>query len=266
MGVIRTDEWLEEDFANPIEMCKKTLNEKSDEDPRSYYRYLIEYGMYKPTKQSKRNFEELKEHDVWGIVEEIYKKYRLKWRGPNIPIYIFPLGDRYRSFGQIGNRNDNGNRKSGLTFPDKLFLFLTPELDNKEIEAIFVHEYHHACRMTYLKKDIKDYTLLDSIVLEGLAEHAVEENCGKEYLAKWCKLYSDEQIISYWKRFLAKNLSVKKDHSQHDHLLFGGRGVPEMLGYAAGYSMIAKYKQSRNMKTGSSFTLNFDDFLSSTFV
>ncbi|MDF1512080.1 DUF2268 domain-containing putative Zn-dependent protease, partial [Robertmurraya sp. DFI.2.37] len=36
----------------------------------------------------------------------------------------------------------------------KCFLFLTPLEDLMELEALFVHEYHHVCRMNKQKKEI----------------------------------------------------------------------------------------------------------------
>ncbi len=66
-----------------------------------------------------------------------------------------------------------------------MFLFLTPLEDEKELEALIIHEYHHVCRMNKITKPIQEYTLLDSMVMEGLAEYTVENYCGKNYNAKW---------------------------------------------------------------------------------
>ena len=54
-----------------------------------------------------------------------------------------------------------------------MFLFLTPSLAEKELEALIVHEYHHICRLKILAKPYHEFTLLDSILMEGFAEYAV---------------------------------------------------------------------------------------------
>lgn len=216
--------------------------------------------MYKPSKQTENTFIQLKEKGAWSITSKIFTKYQQKWHGPNIPVYIFPIANRQNLFQQTSNQ------KSGVSFHDKLFLFLTPTLSYKEIEALFVHEYHHVCRMKNTEKALENYTLLDSIILEGLAEAAVLDNCGPDYLAKWCRLYPDTKIKTFWERYLVKNLTIKKDDSQHDRLLFGGKGIPNMLGYAAGYTIVEKYKKSRNLTEPASFTIEAKDFLEIAFL
>lgn len=260
MGVIKTNLWLEKHFNDPIEIAEKILQAHRDTKPRQFYRYLLDFGMYKPNNQTQTAFNKLKQENVWDKTEVLFKKYQQKWQGPDIPVYIFPQADRYRPIVR------NSSKKSGLSFPDKLFLFLTSELPIKELEALLVHEYHHICRMKKNKKDIKNYTLLDSIILEGLAENAVEETCGKDYLAPWYKMYSDEQIRAYWNRYLEDNLSMKKDQPTHDQLLFGRRGVPAMLGYATGYTIIAKYKEKNHLKWNETFTMDSNQFLTTAFL
>lgn len=279
-GVIKTDNWLDEHFFDPIEICKLVLLEnqskkiiellsqpqsqsrsQSRTNPNSqhFYRYLQKFGMYRPTRQLHVAYKDLKQKDVWSAAERAFMKYKQKWNGPDIPVYIFPLSER----GGLFTRSSS--KKSGVSFHDKLFLFLTPDLPEKEIEALLIHEYHHVCRMNHIDKKIEDYTLLDSIILEGLAEAAVEENCGKHYLAKWCSQYSKDQLLQYWKKYLKNNLTLKKDQPQHDQLLFGGRGVPSMLGYAAGYQMIQTYKETNNLTDIDSFTIDANDLLTGKF-
>ena len=44
-------------------------------------------------------------------------------------------------------------RKSGIAFKDQIYLFLSPELPDKMIEALVIHEYHHAARMNFYSKE-----------------------------------------------------------------------------------------------------------------
>jgi uncharacterized protein YjaZ len=250
--VIETNMWLKEKFDHPVEICQKIIEDK--ENAKDFYRYLLKFGMYNPTKNCRDTYEILEEKKVWKTVNSFYKKYRKEWNGPDVPVYIFPMYERPQLFSK------STTNKSGLSFQDKFFLFLSPNLHEKEIEALFVHEYHHVCRMNALKKEIKEYTLLDSIVLEGLAELAVRESCGINYLAEWCKLYSTEEIHQYAKKLLVDNLSIKKDTRLHNQLLFGEGNYPKMLGYATGYAIASNYRESKKISLPDTFTISSDHF------
>ena len=91
----------------------------------------------------------------------------------------------------MGNRKMD--HKAGVSFKNKMFLFLTPLQDEKELEALIVHEYHHVCRLNKLVKPLDEYTLIDSIVMEGFAEYVVTKYCGKEYNAKWISLLHERR-------------------------------------------------------------------------
>lgn len=87
--------------------------------------------------------------------------------------------------------------KNGYSFEDKMFLFLPANISDEELEALFVHEYHHICRLKKTGKRVLEHTLLDSIIMEGLAEHAVLDYCGKQYLLRWNSLYSTEALEKF---------------------------------------------------------------------
>lgn len=210
--------------------------------------------MYKPNRKSKKTFEEMKTRKLWEKIDKIYLKYKRKWKGPDVPIYIFPMDE------SNGRLMKEGNGKSGVSFKDKLFLFLTPIENLKEIEALFVHEYHHVCRMNGLKKEPVEYTLLDSIILEGLAEHAVAENCGEEYTGDWSRRYSTQELAKYWKKDLSEKLSITRKDKLHDQILFGMGNRPRLLGYAIGYEIVKQYKQHENFTEKASFRIPSDKF------
>lgn len=210
--------------------------------------------MYKPNHRTRKTLEKLEEGKFWSVIEGIYLKYKRKWKGPDIPILIFPM-DHSNS-----RLMREGNGKSGLSFIDKMFLFLTPVEDEKELEALFVHEYHHVCRMQALKKNPEEYTLLDSIILEGLAEHAVAENCGEKYTGEWSRRYSTTVLAGFWEKELKEKLSIKRNDRQHDELLFGLGSNPRLLGYAMGYEIVKQYKQHGNFTEKTSFKIPSGEF------
>ncbi|MBS8263083.1 hypothetical protein DYI25_01375 [Mesobacillus boroniphilus] len=210
--------------------------------------------MYKPDPRTRKTLEELDAGEFWSVTEEIFMKYKRKWKGPDIPIFIFPMDHSNARLMR------EGKGKSGLSFIDKMFIFLTPINDEKELEALFVHEYHHVCRMRAQKKNPEEYTLLDSIILEGLAEHAVAENCGEKYTGDWSRRYSTKVLAEFWENELAEKLSLKRNDRQHDELLFGLGSKPRLLGYAMGYEIVKQYKQHGYFTEKASFKLPANEF------
>ncbi|MDQ0268747.1 DUF2268 domain-containing protein [Cytobacillus purgationiresistens] len=255
MGVIRTDQWLKESFDKPEELIKPLLTDFNEDDSHKLYAFLETFGMYSPNRRSKKIFDQLVEKDSWETVERLHKKYKKKWQGPDVPIYIFPI-----AAGGIFS-DWHGGMKSGLSFSDKIFLFLPVLQDEKELEALFVHEYHHVCRINKQQKTINQFNLLDSIVLEGLAEYAVEMNCGKQYRSKWCTKFTRDEIEEYWNRYVKDHLDVKKNKRVHDQVLFGGKRYPRMLGYSVGYEIISIFREREVLTIKNSFILEAEKFL-----
>ncbi|WP_231734802.1 DUF2268 domain-containing protein [Bacillus sp. FJAT-29937] len=255
MGVIRTDLWLEEDFYNYEKICARLAKSFSDNSPNKIYKYLSQFGMYKPNRQSYENFTELKKRNYWEKTEEIFRKYKKKWKGSDIPIYIFPMA----SINSLFSRSKKA--KSGVAFNDKIFLFLSPFENDLELEALFIHEYHHTCRLNHQNKKIEDSTLIDSIILEGLAEHAVKEYCGKEYVAHWSENYSKKEILYFWERFLKQQITTKRLSKLHDDILYGRGTYPKMLGYSAGFVIVSMYKEEKDLTLQQSFRLDSESFI-----
>lgn len=246
---------METDFNRPQVICEQLLAFfEGDADAKKVYSYLKNFGMYKPERRSKKIFEELKSEKFWSATEKIFRKYQRKWKGPDIPIFIFPM--------DVSNSRlmKEGKGKSGLSFIDKMFIFLTPLEDEKELEALFVHEYHHVCRMRAQKKSPADYTLLDSIILEGLAEHAVATHCGEEYTGDWSRRYSTKTLAGFWDEEIKKKLSLTRNDREHDQILFGLGSKPRLLGYAMGYEIVKQYKQLGNFTEKASFYSPANEF------
>ena len=251
VGVINTKKWLEDHFSDPITICDKLKGNFDEDESENIYQYLVSFGMYKPTRRSKLVFEQLKSDDTWEKINQYFKKYKKKWNGPDIPIYIFPFQVSWRG-------TDN---KSGVSFPDQLFLFIGEVEDDKELEALFIHEYHHVCRILYQKKKMVAYSLLDSMIMEGLAELAVKENCGEKYHANWCHLYEEEELVNYWEITLKDLLDVKKTEPLHDQLLYGLGRYPNMIGYCTGFYLVEQFHRKKNMSESKYFTIESEQFL-----
>jgi uncharacterized protein YjaZ len=250
LGGVETDKWLETDFHRPLEICERMRESFGGDSSIRIYQYLLDFGMYRPNRRTLEAFTELKERKAWERLEKIILKYKKKWHGPDVPVYLFP-----KHTGGMFSTRSHDTQKSGVSFEDKVFLFISPLDDEKELEALFVHEYHHVCRLNKQKKVVKDNTLLDAVILEGLAENAVLEMCGERYLAKWCTQYSSKELSQIWNREFKKHLDCKKTSRLHDDLLFGLKKYPPLIGYALGYKIVTLYKEKNKLSINDSFIL-----------
>ena len=256
MGIIRTDKWLEDDFGRPIKICERLKPYFNGESPHEIYSLLLNFGMYRPSGNSNKNLNNMVDNKAWSLVQRLFQKYKDKWSGPDVPIFLFPLGQSGGFF-----MRQKEEKKAGVSFPDKMFLFLSDLKDPREIEALLIHEYHHVCRLQALNKKMEDYTLLDSIVIEGLAEYTVLKNCGKEYLANWVRMYTDKELSIFWDKFIKEQLTKKKDERVHDQLLYGGGRIPKLLGYAAGYNIVGKFYENNHYSTKLSFAIPATEYI-----
>jgi uncharacterized protein YjaZ len=252
MGVIRTDKWLHDSYHKPIEICEKLIEHFEDASASEIYNYLTQYGMYHPLRNGNKVVKKLQKNKVWEIVQEENLRLQKMWEGPNIPIFIFPS--------DIDNRKlkQDFNGKSGLAFKDKLLLFISEDNLEKEIRALFTHEYNHVCRLSKYPKDEDDYVLLDTIILEGLAENAVRERMGEEFLATWTSYYSNEELKKMWNSIVFPNRNILKSDIKHQNILYGLRFYPKMAGYSVGYYLVKNYLEATNKTSKDLLNINPD--------
>lgn len=59
-------------------------------------------------------------------------------------------------------------------------------------------------------------TLLDTIILEGIAEYAVFERLGEAETAAWTSYYSEKQLCHFQDRFVKPHFELRR----HDNRLF----------------------------------------------
>ncbi|WP_067727453.1 DUF2268 domain-containing protein [Oceanobacillus damuensis] len=255
MGVIQTDEWLLKSYDNPIELCKKLEVYFNEVSAYEIYDHLRMHGMYRPINRGKEQINLMKKSEVWAVVQEQLSGLKERWNGPEIPVFIFPSDTTNRKL----TRDFNG--KSGLAFKDKLLLFISAENERKEIEALLTHEYNHACRLNRYKKNMEDYCLLDTIILEGMAEYAVQEQIGEEYVAGWTKYYTDNELKVLWEERIFPHRNKMRKHPLHDKLLYGFSLYPKMLGYSVGYYLIMKYTKENKSSAAELFTLPSEQFI-----
>ncbi|MGG3923607.1 DUF2268 domain-containing protein, partial [Geobacillus thermodenitrificans] len=130
--------------------------------------------------------------------------------------------------------------KGGVAFADKLFFFLLSDHRDDEIAALVAHEYNHVCRLQKLPDGGKEATLLDAVIMEGLAEHAVAETVGAEKCASWTAYYTDWELERFWRRYIAPNQDVAVSHPLSTRILYGIGWYPKMGGYAVGHAIVQR--------------------------
>lgn len=254
MEVIATDKWLLRDHDDPVKICEKLEGLFPGADAIDIYQHLMMNGMYQtPLTDGKKLVHRLQDQQVWEYVQKQLKHLKQGWKGPDVPVFIFPSNVHNRRLKQ------ESNGKAGLAFSDKLFLFVSDETSKDEIKALLIHEYSHVCRMQKYPKKEQDYVLLDSIVLEGLAEQAVYEKMGKDHLASWCKYYSDEALEKWWKKIILPNRNIPKSERNHHFLLYGLRLYPKMLGYSVGFHLVQKYTKEKKIKVKEMMPLSSEE-------
>ena len=162
--------------------------------------------------------------DVWAIVERQLDDLMKQWAGPTTKVAILPI--------------QHGFVKNGVAYQHGICLFVSPHTSVKELHALITHEYHHICRQYYYAGPP---TLLDSFIMEGLAEHAVESLFGEHAVSSWTKRYSLKEINDYWHTYFLEHLSVRGLHN-HQPFLFGdAKQLPAHIGYCTGYRIVEAF-------------------------
>lgn len=246
MGVVRTDRWLRmyagqwekaESLTEKVNIARKTLIKPlcdvfQTKDVQALQDHLLQAGLLHPDQPPASQW--LEREEPWQIVAEQYRQLQQKWTGPEVKIYLLPIEERNRFLSeQLGG-------KMGLTLPEAVILFIHPAIEEEELRALLTHEYHHCCRLFQTKVTEQEITLLESIVMEGLAEHAVKEEFGSERTAVWTRYYDQTWSMEWFEKWLRPNLDLP-DRKLHYRYLYGDRqhGIPLWLGYYCGFRLVA---------------------------
>ncbi|NTU26773.1 DUF2268 domain-containing protein [Bacillus tequilensis] len=217
--------------------------------------HLQHHGMFKNIKEGIHTASKLKEKGFYEHIQKEEQYLKNKWQGPDVPIVPLPVDERNRRI-----RLEFGS-KSGLAFQDKMFLFLSSDLNFASVSALMTHEYHHVCRLDRLTKEEKDVTLLDTIIMEGLAEYAVYERFGRSQTAEWISWYTPEQLQALYEKKIAPHQDIKRDNRLFSQLLFGKGYQPKMLGYAIGFNIVKKYLTANKVNTADGLSIPAETFL-----
>ncbi|MDA1571231.1 DUF2268 domain-containing putative Zn-dependent protease, partial [Bacillus cereus] len=178
MGVVETAEWLHLYYGRPEKLCEK-FTKYIPLPKERLYRFLISKGMYRPVMRGEREIKELEKKEVWKELRAEYEKLKNWLKGPDVPVFIL-LSDSYNRTVQ-----EEYNGRAGLSMRHVIFLFVCGRNSVEELKVLLAHEYHHICRLHQIETKETEYTLLDTMIMEGLAEQAVTERYSEKNNAPW---------------------------------------------------------------------------------
>ncbi|WP_117168232.1 DUF2268 domain-containing protein [Paraliobacillus sediminis] len=247
--MIQTDNWLQNYVANKTDkihenvvvhmdtLCEPLVSYFTDTDAQTIQWHLLQHGLFFPDPHDKQIILTMIKRNYWRKVEEQFASLKLKWKGPEVPVLLFPSDF-------TNNRlQEEFSGLSGLSYPDKVFLFITDDTPLKKLEALLTHEYSHVYRLQYNHSKDKTLTLSDAIVLEGIAEIAVKKIVGNTYLSKAGSLHTKEEAQFYWNEWIKPNQHLVKTNAQHDRLMYGGEEIPKWAGYNVGFHLVENYME-----------------------
>ncbi|MDV2685049.1 DUF2268 domain-containing putative Zn-dependent protease [Alkalihalophilus lindianensis] len=245
IGVVRTDKWLNHykgEWANRLTLEQKQqwhqkmliapLQPLFKNAEFSLQRHFIHLGLISPHEDCEKVTKHFIEHHYWAIISEHFHSLKKKWKAPDIPIYILPASSNQETIKNLGGKN-------GLTVDNAIILFLDEGLSDAELKAMITHEFHHRFRLFITKEKEESISLLESMIMEGLAELAVQKEVGEKYIAIWTNIYNIEEMIPLFQQWIEPHLFTK-GRGKHLHYLYGGgmNDVPRWLGYCCGYHIV----------------------------
>lgn len=256
MSVVDTVEWLKKASSHQ-DIYKKLARYFTNMTDGEIAKYLQTFGMYNHSTNIDKWIERVEKDHILRYVKQLEVTLKEEWGGPDVPIFIFPCEQTNRKieFEYYG--------RTGLAFHNKLFLFLSTGVKKTHIKSLLIHEYHHVSRLAAVSKKENSFTIIDTMIMEGLAENAVREKLGdEEALASWTKRYTDQQCERFLDRIILPNKEITRDNPKFSQLMFGTGLYPSMLGYSVGYYLVKKYMDDTNKNTKQLLAIDADEFLS----
>lgn len=230
-----------------------------DRSPEELHYELLSYGLIEPNEviDLDKTIKQLRDKNVWGIVQEEYDRLKRLWNGSACPIFIFPL-TKHRPF--IDGIEAN---KNGVSFREVILLFVSPELTEMELKAMIAHEYHHFCRLNSLNFAPEAIPLKESLIIEGLAECMVEELYGRNWCSPWISKYSLDELKKKWEKSFVPVLN-RRGVSQHQRFLYGDgtTRLPNWIGYCMGYAIVKTFlERNKNIDPQTLLQLSADEIM-----
>lgn len=218
--------------------------------------HLHNFGLFIPHKNEKDKLNRWLKKDYKSYSQKIYQHLQEKWEGPSSAVFILPSHEENHELSTLFNG------ASGLSYPDKLFLFLPVDATTKQLAALFIHEYSHVCRLHHLYKEKQEMTIIDAIILEGIAEVIVRKKLGDDAGNQYIKKLNHDDFQRYWDRWLKGKETTTRHNPLHDKIMFGSYSMPKNLGYLLGYHLVHQYAEKHALSNKRLLYLENNEFLS----
>lgn len=121
-------------------------------------------------------------------------------------------------------------------------VFLADNFEIDDLERTIAHELNHTIYYYHHFDSFGSYTLLDQMVIEGLAEHFVEEVLDVSP-APWSKALTDDMAQSIFGEIEEQLHST--DEELHLSVMYGDERFAKWSGYSLGYKIVAGYRKQR---------------------
>ncbi len=139
-----------------------------------------------------------------------------------------------------------------------LFINLN-ECSKKSIENTVAHELNHTIYYYHHYDDFNNYTLLDEVLLEGLAENFREQYFDSN-VTKWAGALSKEEALYLLKKI--KNTLESRDQKVIKEFLFGNGKYERWTGYSVGYWLVKEFiKNNPNLSWDKIMKIKPQNFL-----
>ncbi|MDN7240644.1 DUF2268 domain-containing putative Zn-dependent protease [Planococcus sp. N028] len=148
-------------------------------------------------------------------------------------------------------RDKLGGVSAFTDWSGKMFFAVFPDAQVRStLRSVINHEYHHHWRTHALNITEQNQTLMDRLILEGLAEHFVKIRLGDAYLGPYKDALTEEQAKDLWER--TYKLCRNELGERTDFYMFGSKdeNLPLWAGYSLGYYLVKWYVEKNE---GSSF-------------
>lgn len=121
-------------------------------------------------------------------------------------------------------------------------LFVNPDQYTKEaLQDTVAHELNHTIYYYHHYDDFNNYTLLDNLLMEGLAENFKEQFFDSE-TTPWAGALDKDEAFKVIKD--SEDLLDSKDNKAINSFLFGDENHERWTGYSAGYWLVKEYLKS----------------------
>lgn len=121
-------------------------------------------------------------------------------------------------------------------------LFLASDYSDVELKRTIAHELNHTIYFYNHFDRFGDYTLLDQVVIEGLAEHFVLAVFGGQ-VSRWSLALSEQEALTGLAEI--KTLLDSRDHRIHNEVLYGNEGFKRWTGYSLGYWIVKEFLEKQ---------------------